>query len=256
VTGATVTSVATPSGEARLLRRPGRGPTLLLVHCCGGNEHTFDLVLPYLDDLDVVVPALPGRSGSAGAAPESAEGAARWVIEVARAAGLKSFIAGGYSYGGAVALECALLAPEVVGLALISTGARLRVSQAILAMADQAVARGEPLLFGDALYQPGTPAERRAASEAMFAKTPPEAARADWRACDAFDRMKDLGRIQVPALVVSGTADVLTPPRYAAFLAGGIAGARLVSIEGGGHALPVDKPEELGASLVEFTTTI
>jgi pimeloyl-ACP methyl ester carboxylesterase len=141
-----------------------------------------------------------------------------------------------------------------VGLALIATGARLRVSPAILAMADAAAARGEPLSFGDTLYQPGTPAERRAAAEATFAKTPPEAARADWRACNAFDRMNDLGRIDVPALVVSGTADVLTPPKYAAFLAAGIPGARLVRIEGGGHALPVDAPEALGAALAEFVT--
>jgi pimeloyl-ACP methyl ester carboxylesterase len=256
LTDAVVTTITTRAGEARLFRRKGTGPALVLIHCCGGNEHTFDLVLPHLGAIDVVVPALPGRPGSTGEAFESAGEAARWVLEVAKAANVGEFVIGGYSYGGAVAIECALAAEEtgakIVGLALVSSGARLRVLPSILTMADEAVAQDKPLLFGDALYQPGTPVERIAAAEAAFATTPPAAARADWRACDAFDRLKDIGRIRVPTLVVSGTMDLLTPPKYAAFVATNLTNARVVTIEGGGHALPVEKPDEVGAALTAF----
>jgi pimeloyl-ACP methyl ester carboxylesterase len=46
--------------------------------------------------------------------------------------------------------------------------------------------------------------------------------------------------------------DLLTPPKYAAFVATILTNARVVTIEGGGHALPVEKPDEVGAALTAF----
>jgi len=256
-------TIPTSGGEARILHREGKKPTLVLVHGCGGNEHTFDFVLPGLGDVDVVVPALPGRVGSSEPAFESAAEAGRWVLALARAMKLGPFVVAGHSYGGAVAIECALASAEtndeaasVAGLALVSSGARLRVSPAILELSEQAVANGEPLLFGFAAYQPGTDQARIEAAEAIAAKTPPEATRADWRACNGFDRMKDIGRIAVPTLAICGTADMLTPPKYASFVATNVPDARMVTIEGGGHVLPVDKPDELASALAAFVADV
>lgn len=257
------TTIPTPRGDARVIRREGKTPTLVLIHGCGGNEHTFDFVLPGLDDIDVVVPALPGRAGSTGLPFESAAEAGRWVLDLARTMKLGAFVVAGHSYGGAVAIECALASAEtndktahVAGLALVSSGARLRVSPAILELAEEAVARREPLLFGFAAYQPSTDPARIEAAERIAAKTPPEATAADWRACDGFDRMKELARIAVPTLAICGTEDMLTPPKYASFVATNVPGARMATIEGGGHVLPVDKPEELASALAAFVTDV
>jgi pimeloyl-ACP methyl ester carboxylesterase len=113
---------------------PGGGPEILLLHGAGGSEHTFDALLPCLP-FGALVPALPGRSGSEGPPLRSAADAARWIAEFLQVVDLPQFVAVGHSLGGAVALELGLAAaslPALKGLALLSTGARLRVHPDIL----------------------------------------------------------------------------------------------------------------------------
>jgi pimeloyl-ACP methyl ester carboxylesterase len=246
-------------GEARVLRvRGGEGPLLVLVHGAGGNHRSFDALLPGLGGLDVLLPALPGRCGSSGEAAEDARASALWLLDVLDRAGIDRFVIGGHSYGGAVAIECALEVAgraegaRLVGLVLMATGARLRVNPGILAMAEEAARRGEPMLFGETIFRPGADPARIRAYEAASARTPPRAALADWRACNAFDRLQDVKRIDVPTLVVCGSEDTLTPPKYAGFLASNIPGARLSTVPGAGHMLPVEDPDALGALLCDF----
>jgi pimeloyl-ACP methyl ester carboxylesterase len=52
--------------------------------------------------------------------------------------------------------------------------------------------------------------------------------------------------------VLAGTADRLTPPRYARFLVDTIAGARLVEIEGAGHFPQLERPEAVNAAIRAF----
>ena len=52
------------------------------------------------------------------------------------------------------------------------------------------------------------------------------------------NRTAELARIEVPTVIVHGTADPLVPPRAGRDVAAAIAGARLELIEGMGHDLP------------------
>ena len=54
----------------------------------------------------------------------------------------------------------------------------------------------------------------------------------------------------MPALVVDGTADLLTTPRDARRLARGLAGARLELVPGAGHMLMLERAERFGALAV------
>ncbi len=67
------------------------------------------------------------------------------------------------------------------------------------------------------------------------------ALRSAWR----FDSRDWLGTLQVPTLVVAGDADRVVVPRQARLLAAGIPGARLHSLPGAGHELPLSHPVEL-----------
>jgi pimeloyl-ACP methyl ester carboxylesterase len=140
--------------------------------------------------------------------------------------------------GGAVALELALQIP-VAGLVLISTGARLKVRKEILEAAAAAV---EPQSFGALLCQ--TESSRKHV-ERIEHEIPPATLLSDWQAVHAFDRMEEIKRINVPTLVMVGTEDPLTPPKYARYLADAIPTARLQLIPEAGHMLPFDRPELL-----------
>jgi pimeloyl-ACP methyl ester carboxylesterase len=65
------------------------------------------------------------------------------------------------------------------------------------------------------------------------------------RAARRFDSRDWLGTLRVPALVVAGDADRVVVPRQARLLAAGIPGARLHSLSGAGHELPLSHPVEL-----------
>ena len=85
------------------------------------------------------------------------------------------------------------------------------------------------------------------------AATPRETTDADWQAANRFDRMTSLDAIRVPTLVVGGSADLLTPPKYAAYLASHIPGARLRMFENAGHDLIVTRARELAEAILEFS---
>jgi pimeloyl-ACP methyl ester carboxylesterase len=67
-----------------------------------------------------------------------------------------------------------------------------------------------------------------------------------------FDVERRLREITVPALVVSGTADLFTSPRDARRLARGLADARLELVPRAGHMLMLERAERLGALLTGF----
>jgi pimeloyl-ACP methyl ester carboxylesterase len=200
------------------------GIPCLLLHGAGQDHRALEPLASCLR-APAIVPSLPGRRGSEGAPLESVAALARWCEALLDALGIAEIRVAGHSFGGAVALELALASPRVNALALVSTGARLRVSPFILEQARRASDRGEPNPFGDAAV-------------------PASTALADWLAADRFDRLRDLGGRRVPTWVAVGAGDPLTPPRYALFLAHHLSGALRV-FEAAGHDLPRERPREL-----------
>ena len=61
-----------------------------------------------------------------------------------------------------------------------------------------------------------------------------------------------LPRIKVPALVIVGEEDGVTPPSDAEFLAKNIPGVALVTLPGAGHLTNIEKPEAFNAALETF----
>jgi len=55
----------------------------------------------------------------------------------------------------------------------------------------------------------------------------PEVLHGDFLACDRFDILKEVERIQLPALIVCGDEDEMTPVKYSQYLHNRIKGSRL-----------------------------
>lgn len=66
---------------------------------------------------------------------------------------------------------------------------------------------------------------------------------------EARHRLKDY---PVPALVITGSRDLLTPPRVGRALANGIRGAEFEVVSGGGHMLMMERAEWLNERIVRF----
>ncbi len=237
---------------------PGAGPPLVLVHGAGGTHRHWPEAIRALPGRRVIALDLPGHGGSPGPAPASVAAYAGSVLGLLDALRLTSVAVAGHSMGGAVALTLALETPaRVAGVCLVGTGARLRVSPAVLqATADPAALAGAAdsvaaWSFGSASGE----ALRREFVEGLLANAP-GVVHGDFAACDAFDVMGRLGEIRVPALVVCGDQDRLTPPKYSQFLRDRIAGARLEAVPGAGHMVMLEAPEAVARLVEGFLTTL
>ncbi len=160
----------------------------------------------------------------------------------------------GHSMGGAIALTLALQQlNQITGLALLGSSAKLRVSSVILEKAKDANTFADAVqLVNEYSFNPDAPKDLiRLSIEAML-KLNPKTLLGDFLACDSFDVIGKLNVIQVPTLILCGTLDVMTPPKFSKSLAEQIPQARLHLLEKTGHMLMLEQPDAVAKLLKQF----
>ena len=233
-------------------QRRGGDRSLLFIHGAGGNHRFWAHQLRALKGINAYALDLPGHGRSEGEGFKTIAAYRDFVSSFLEALALERAILVGHSMGGAIALDFALHHPNrTQGLILVGTGARLRVLPAILSgiLADFDAAVD---LICEWAYAPDAPEELVRQGRRQMKETPPEVLYGDFAACDAFDVMADLERISCPTLVICGTQDRLTPPKYSTYLRDHIPGAELVLVEGVGHMVMLERPEEVSQAMQGF----
>jgi pimeloyl-ACP methyl ester carboxylesterase len=177
----------------------------------------------------------------------------------------------GWSMGGMVAQQLAIQHPASVGkLVLMST-----------AIGGDSAIPVSPAVMEKLNSTTGTPAEKfqRALSVLFPAPVVPEMARIfvpnmfipsgqpevpppadvvrkqklileDWAKANTVPH--ELRRLQIPTLILAGTEDAIVSPKNAQILARAIPHAKLVEINGGGHAMMYQYPIKLAQIVNEF----
>ncbi len=228
------------------------GPALILIHGAGGNHLHWPAALRRLPGATVYAVDLPGHGRSAGAGRERIEDYAADIVRFMDAVGVPRGVLVGHSMGGAIAQMTALVAPErVAGLVLVGTGARLRVAPVILEGILQD-ALGTVALITDWAWGPEADPAMVARGRQMMARVDPQVVWGDFAACDRFDIRERVGEITAPTLVITGAEDRMTPPKFGQWLAERIPGARFVLVEGAGHMVMLEKPDQVANAVQEF----
>lgn len=158
----------------------------------------------------------------------------------------------GQSFGGMVAQELALTAPERVRT-LVLACTHMGPSRAVRP-AGATAPKEEPWR---ALYAPGFPdrhAEHVAEDLRIGAAQPqhPAGRRRQWEAMQAFDSYRRLPNLRIPTLVLHGTEDRVVPVENGRRLAARIPGAELVLLEGAGHLYHSEQAEAADAAVLDF----
>jgi len=193
---------------------------------------------------------LPGHPDGEG--KNTIEGYATFVDQFVTQRDLPNVVLAGHSMGGAIVLKLALKAPPyLTGIVLVATGAKLRVTPFILEGIKTDFANATKLIM-DFAFSHEAPDWLRERSTKELQQIRAEVLLRDFEACDKFDSMNDIQRIKIPSLIVCGSDDRLTPVKYSEYLNKSILGSRLVVIQGAGHMVMIEKPDQVNKAIEEF----
>ena len=229
-------------------------PPLVLIHGAGGSSLHWPPQLRRLHGYTIYALDLPGHGQSPGPSPDSISEKAAQILNWKEALELGACVYSGHSMGGAITLTLALDHPQhVSGIILVGTGGRLRVHPDILALT--ALEERYP----EAVEMIGRWAFSRTADEQLvllagkrMLETPSTTVHADFVACNSFDMLDRLNEIACPAHVICGSKDLMTPPKFSHFLVDQLASAELVLIEGAGHMVMLEQPEQVAQAFLGF----
>jgi pimeloyl-ACP methyl ester carboxylesterase len=232
------------------VERPVDGRGVVFLHGAGGNGQVWQAQRRLLGDACFCcAPDLPGHGRSEGQPSDSVDAYADTVMAFMDAVGITRATLVGHSMGGAIAQVCALSCPDCVeSLVLIGSGAKLSVAPMVFSVLREAPATFPEIAKGFA-FGPGASDRLR---ETILRLMDPKVALTDFIACDRFDVRDRLSAIRARTCVVVGSEDGMTPVKWSRYLAASIAGAVVHEIEGAGHMVMVERPDEVGKILRDF----
>lgn len=238
-----------------------RKNTLVFIHGSGGNHTIWSHQYGRLHKkYNIVAVNLPGHGPSEGNSERNAQRYCEWMKKILQALDLKKPVLVGHSLGAAIALGFALRYPEAIaGIVCIGAGMKMPVNSFFLEFL-QTNPPEIPAEVIDLICKFSLAKENREKFSDPLRKSIAlsrvDVLYGDLLACDEMDLTQDAAKIAVPALIVCGAEDKMTPPELSRQLAAAIEKGLLEIIEGAGHTVMLEKPVEFNASLDKFVTSI
>jgi pimeloyl-ACP methyl ester carboxylesterase len=253
-------------------REAGSGPAVLCLHCSASTSGQWRPLMEQLADrYHVIAPDLYGSGKSPawpGERPMWIDDQIAFLASAFERTGERFHLIG-HSYGGAIALKAALgLGPRLASLVLyepvlfsvlLNAEPHSPAAREIMAVRDDTAHLGAEAVaerFIDYWMGAGTwrdmPEPRRASLTAAVRTMRPE-----WHS--AFNEptpLEAFAALDVPALLMTGTASTAAARAVARLVGGVLPRVRVEEIEGLGHMAPVTHPGEINPRIERFLATI
>jgi len=249
------------NGITTALRRRGSGPPLLLMHGNEADHAMFDALAEILADGFTVVAYDQRDCGQTDNLAEAytladlGDDAAALIA----ALGLSRAHVYGSSLGGLVAQSLAARHPDRVDRLVLGNTWQAGINPAELnpegirqLASYRADLAANAAKIAEFFFPPAFIAERPSIIEMFRGGGRSEDKRARRGAVIAQTGRADLSHFPRPVLLITGSEDRVIPPAATAALAGTIPGARLVTLDGIGHAGAIQAPERVAAVIAGF----
>ncbi|PWH17003.1 MAG: alpha/beta hydrolase [Ardenticatenia bacterium] len=234
-----------------------RRHNLVLVHGAGGSHIHWPAELRRLPGANVYALDLPAHGRSGGYARATLQEYADTVHFFVLVLGLSRAAVLGHSMGGAIVQLLALRRPPWLEKVVIAgSAARLRVQPDILEFLNPQSGQDgfeKALdLICQRIYGPQASPQMRLRGRQLLRAVSPAVLYADYLACAHFDCSELVGNITLPTLVICGSDDRMIAPEESCGLSQRIPHAQLVTIQGAGHMMMVEKPSEVAEAVARF----
>ncbi|TRZ93596.1 MAG: alpha/beta hydrolase [Rhodocyclaceae bacterium] len=246
-------------------------PCVVFIHGAQNDHSVWSLQSRWFahHGFGVLAVDLPGHGRSAGNPLASIEYLADWlelVLEIVGAGdtangAAKNVSLVGHSMGSLTALECASRHPaRIARVAMIGTAVPMPVSDALLGAARDKEPKAISMINTWSHSPRGTVGGNTVpgmwelgASRRLMERQKPGVLHNDLAACNAYTHgMEAAAALACPALIISGSRDMMTHPKAAAKLAAVIGNVKSVSLDGAGHALMAEQPDAVLDALRSF----
>lgn len=235
-------------------------PTIVFLHGAGFDHTTWALHSRWFahHGYGVLAPDLPGHGRSAGAPLPTIAEMADWTASLLDIAGAAKAWLVGHSMGSLIALETAARHPAKVGaLSLIGTAATMTVGPDLLKAAE---ANDHSAVDMVSIWGLGSHAElggslapglwMHSGAQRVLEQGRPGVLFNDLSACNSYQNaLAAAAQINIPATVILGERDMMTPLKAGKALAAALPNSRTVVLAGAGHMMMVERPDELLAAL-------
>jgi pimeloyl-ACP methyl ester carboxylesterase len=231
--------------------------SLIFIHGSGGDHsawsHQYARLHKYYNILAI---DLPGHGRSKGSGESDVGNYCLWVKKLLDSLPLKNIILVGHSLGAAITLQFALNYPQKIeGIVAVGGGMKMPVNPSLLEFL-----KTNPVESIELICKFSVAKANREKFMAPLMKNLAQARidvlQGDLLACDKLDLTEELRKISLKVLVICGAEDKMTPPEFSRQITEGISGAKLCLIEGAGHMVMMERPEEFNEALNNFALSI
>ena len=226
---------------------------ILFIHGAGGGQYTWSFQKGFFEKhFNPIIIELPGHGESEGEGENEIGKYAEHAHGFLKALNLSKVFLVGHSMGGAIVQTMALRYPEMIkGIVLVGTGARLKVFPMILdgikENFEETVKKINQFAFS---RKTSTDLIEKGLMEMLRCR--PEVLHGDFSACDRFDVVNEVEKVDLPTLILCGDEDELTPVKYSQFLHHRIKGSKLDVIPDAGHMVMMESASAFNEKIREF----
>jgi Predicted hydrolases or acyltransferases (alpha/beta hydrolase superfamily) len=231
------------------------GETLLFIHGAGGNMFALRAIATLLPEYKCVLLDLPGHNRSEGEVPETVEKLAEiienFIISERNILG-DNITCVGHSMGGAISLLLAIRKVSAVKrLVILNSGAAIAVDKKFMDNVKKGkidkgyLFRCSGSFLNIRTYQFFiTGFKQMITSQKVMIK--------DFLAVEKYDCKKDVKKITLPTLIMTGEKEILARVEYSKYLHSQIKGSKLFIMKKVAHLMPIIIPEKVTEKMKDF----
>ncbi len=231
--------------------------TLVFIHG-SGDDHTkwIQQYTPLKNAFNIAALDLPGHGRSEGPGEQEVATYVEWVKKTLDGMGILNPVLIGHSLGAAICLSFVIrYGTAAAAVVPVGGGVKMPVNPVILEGLSQ-----DPAAVIGMVAKLSVAKQNRERFSGLIMNSlslvNPRIIHGDYSACNALDITEDVAGIGIPALVVCGAEDKMTPPSLSQVIREGIPGARLTLIEGAGHYVMIENPEAFNEALTAFVNSL